>query len=438
MPRPGQNIQRSDELPLPLGPPAPTPPVTPPVISDEALYLTDTPVPGGRKAPLAPPTAAELWIETASTEAQLQAAAAACADLADHALEPNPFYEPWMLLAALRELATDREVEIVLVWGPHPSRRKGARQLCGLFPIEWRGRGLLRAAQLWQHRYCYLCTPLVRAGVETQAMSRALDWLAERAAIIKFGEVSAEGPVHHALVDELGRRRWGVQLGDAYTRAILRTAANGDDFLEKALAGKRRKELRRQRSRLAEHGRLEACALEDPGELSRWVEDFVALEQKSWKGRCAVSLASDPSHLRWFQQMSEQAQRQGRLMMLGLRLDDRPIALKLNLLAGDGSFAFKIAFDESFARYSPGVQLELDNVHRVHQQPGLRWMDSCAAADRFMINHLWPDRRGIHTLFFAPGGGARSLLLALLPLARWARERVQGPATDPRSSEEER
>ena len=33
--------------------------------------------------------------------------------------------------------------------------------------------------------------------------------------------------------------------------------------------------------------------------------------------------------------------------------------MKCNVLSGDAVFCFKIAHDETFARFSPGVQLEL-------------------------------------------------------------------------------
>jgi hypothetical protein len=62
------------------------------------------------------------------------------------------------------------------------------------------------------------------------------------------------------------------------------------------------------------------------------------------------------------------------------------------------------------------VLLELDNVERAHQLPRLRWMDSCAAPNRFMINHLWPDRREMQTVFFATGSLLGALQVALVPL----------------------
>ena len=46
----------------------------------------------------------------------------------------------------------------------------------------------------------------------------------------------------------------------------------------------------------------------------------------------------------------------GRLQLLALTAGERTAALKCNLLAGDEVFCFKIAYDEAYARFSPGVQ----------------------------------------------------------------------------------
>ena len=48
--------------------------------------------------------------------------------------------------------------------------------------------------------------------------------------------------------------------------------------------------------------------------------------------------------------------------MLALRLDGAPIAMKFNVEAGDGAFALKVAFDEAYARFSPGVALEIESI----------------------------------------------------------------------------
>lgn len=111
--------------------------------------------------------------------------------------------------------------------------------------------------------------------------------------------------------------------------------------------------------------------------------------------------------------------------MISLELDGRPLAMKMNLLTGEGGFAFKITYDEAFARESPGVLLELENVHRLHGRRSLQWVDSCAAPNRFMINHLWPGRREIQTVMVGSSAASSSLTLSMLPLGRWARGQLR-------------
>jgi CelD/BcsL family acetyltransferase involved in cellulose biosynthesis len=85
---------------------------------------------------------------------------------------------------------------------------------------------------------------------------------------------------------------------------------------------------------------------------------------------------------------------------------DRPAALKCNLIAGDEVFCFKIAYDESLSRFSPGVQLEERMVQVFHEQmPETRVLDSCASPDNDMINRLWPDRRPLVS-YAVPAVGA--------------------------------
>jgi len=383
-----------------------------PAFSDEALLLSDAPAPG--RTPLA--GAAELEAEVVTDWARLEAMEEEWQDLASAAVEPNAFYEPWMLLPALHAYAASAHVEVLVV----STGQRGRRLLCGLFPICYR-RG---RAELWKHRSCYLSTPLLRSGFAQAALARFFDHLESRAGLIRLDDVPGDGPFHLHLVDELNRRGWPSLVPSWYTRALFRPAANGDEFLERALNGKRRKELRRQRARLAEKGRLEVCELQPDEDAAPWVREFLALEANGWKGTERVAAALDPAERAYVEEMAQRAHRRGRLMMMALRLDGRPIALKTNVLAGDGSFAYKITFDESFARYSPGVLLELDNIQRLHEMPSVRWMDSCAAPNRFMINHLWPERREMQTVFFSTGRALPSLVLALVPLLQFVRARI--------------
>src|SRR5262249_19749962 len=157
------------------------------------------------------------------------------------------------------------------------------------------------------------------------------------------------------------------------TRALLRPMASDEAYLEAAMSGGARKELRRQRRRLGELGKLESAVLEDGKDLESWVEQFLQLEASGWKGQHGTALAVHSNERNFFHAVARDAFARHRLMMLGLFLDGKPIALKCNLLMGDGAIAFKIAFDEQYARFSPGVQLALDNIALAHRRPGPRW-----------------------------------------------------------------
>lgn len=58
---------------------------------------------------------------------------------------------------------------------------------------------------------------------------------------------------------------------------------------------------------------------------------------------------------------------------------------------------FKIAYDEDYAKYSPGLLLEWFNIDYL-QSPAcskLTWADSCARSNHSMIDRLWLQRRQI-------------------------------------------
>jgi hypothetical protein len=135
--------------------------------------------------------------------------------------------------------------------------------------------------------------------------------------------------------------------------------------------------------------------------LETWIEEFLRLEASGWKGRAGTAFADTQSDRELFIETMRQAHAEGRLMGLGMYLNGRPVALKANLTCeSGGAFAFKICYDEAFARFSPGVLLELENIRELHRR-GIQWMDSCADEDHPMISRLWPGRREIRMLYLA-------------------------------------
>jgi hypothetical protein len=264
----------------------------------------------------------------------------------------------------------------------------------------------------------------LRQGHARQCLAALLDWIAADplgTAFIEWGHVAGDGAFHEALTGALadtGRRSFVSQRS---SRAVLRPRRDSEAFFAEALPVKSRKEFRRLERRLAEKGELryvEPAVEPDGAEIERWIQEFLALESQGWKGRRGSAFDCTDANRRFFAAVVGEAARRGRLMMLGLKIGGRPLALKCNLLAGPGSFAFKIAYDEAYARFSPGALLELENIRRFHARPALQWMDSCADPEHFMANRLWLDRRSLVTTLTASGRTAGGFVLAALPLLR--------------------
>jgi CelD/BcsL family acetyltransferase involved in cellulose biosynthesis len=188
-------------------------------------------------------------------------------------------------------------------------------------------------------------------------------------------------------------------------RAMLEAGLSPEAYRDAAVRKKKRKEIGRLRNRLAELGDVRFETLERPEDAPLWCEDFLTLEAKGWKGENGSALGRDPATAAFFREMFAGAFAAGRLEVLRLAVDGRPIAMLVNLHAPPGGFSYKIAFDEDYARYSPGVLIELENL-RLLARPGFEWMDSCAVQDHPMIDSLWRERRSIVRLT-VPLSGAR-------------------------------
>lgn len=343
---------------------------------------------------------------------------AAWEELALHAADPNPFYEPAALTAALALLPEGKDVQVALVWAPNPLPKQPAL-LVALMPFvrhaRWKGLPLTALAT-WKHLYAYLGTPLVRADAAEDALDALLAWARGQAQLIVWDTIASDTAFRHALTDAINRHALGAFTEERHTRAVFRPAADADAYLARAISGKKHKELRRQEKRLGETG---ALAYEDAGDVDAFVDEFLALEARGWKA--GTSMQGDPTARELFRAYCRGASARGRLQAWTLRVGGRAVAMKVNLRAGDGALAFKIAYDEELAKFSPGVLLELEHVRRLHAPGAPRWVDSGAAANHPMINHLWRDRLGIETLVTSTGRRAGALALAALPLVRFAR-----------------
>lgn len=331
--------------------------------------------------------------------------------LAGLVAEPNPFYESWYLLPALRVFATADRVKLLCL--------EAGGQLLGLLPVHRKRRYYgHRVPHLtnWLHPNAFAGAPLVAKGYEHTFWHELFAWAdrhARESAFLHLSQLPAEGPLHHAFNEVVAASKRPATLVAGERRAMLCSALSPDAYLLESVGGKKRKELRRQQRRLSDEGELSVERSEAPDGLPEWIEDFLKLEQTGWKGARGSALASDTRTASLFREGLVGAAQRNRLQRLALRLDGRPIAMLATFLCPPGAFSFKTTFDESLARFSPGVLLQLENL-RMLERPAIAWTDSCAAADHPMIDHIWRERRILERHNVAIGGSARRLLFRVL------------------------
>ncbi len=336
---------------------------------------------------VAHPQADAITVETVAIDAIPAAWDRPWQALATRASEPNAFCESWFLRASAAHLPLPENGKIIAVWrGP---------ELLGLMPLfvaRRYGRVPLAHVQNWLHYHCFLGTPLIRSGSEEAFWHAALDALdAARwaPAFLHLTGLVANGPVCAAL-----SRVRRTDIVYRSMRALLESPLSPTAYFETHVRKKKRKEIGRLQSRLRDHGVVAFEHLSADGPVDDWTSAFLTLEASGWKGRAGTALGEDPATRAFFAAAVRGAFAARKLDMLRLTLDGTPIAMLVNFIAAPGSFSFKIAFDEAYARFSPGVLIQLENLDILSRQD-IAWMDSCASEDHPMINSLWAERREI-------------------------------------------
>ena len=334
------------------------------------------------------------WLNTGTLSAQ---DVGRWTELARSTATPNPFYEPDFVLPALEHLG---EIELELLVATD-----AAGVWVGLMPVVRRRRwGRLVGAALtgWDHPHCFLESPLFLRGSEESAAEAMLHEARREVGVIAFDRIPAEGPVASALAaagDALGVKQivW-----NRFERAALQRRSD-DDYVRSTLGGKHFRDLGR-RGRKLERELGEIAFVERAGDPLA-IDEFLDLEAAGWKGIEGTALAGG-ADARFFQAICSRFAGAGRLQMLAMQAGDRTVAMQSSLVAGDGLFCFKIAYDESLGRFSPGTQLMVETASEFHRRSDLQWVDSCSKPNSEPIERLWPDRRRLATVL-VPGAGAK-------------------------------
>jgi CelD/BcsL family acetyltransferase involved in cellulose biosynthesis len=283
-----------------------------------------------------------LKVVVVENDSELCSHVPAWQDLADQAIEANVFYEPWLMRPALRTLQGGRPLRLVFIYEQGSPDTAGVSRLCGFFPLEpvSRYRNLpVRAWRLWKHLHCFLCTPLIRRERARETLTALLQWAGGDggADVLDFSHVRGDGPFHDLLIEHANESGTLQCVTNRFARALWKQGPKLEDYLQNALSTGVRKEYRRQRKRLGELGRLEFRTLREVQELDHWLEEFLGLEASGWKAREGQALGLSANHQTFVRAAVRVGFDRGQILLQGLFLDGKPVAMLLSFLAGTGA-----------------------------------------------------------------------------------------------------
>jgi CelD/BcsL family acetyltransferase involved in cellulose biosynthesis len=154
-------------------------------------------------------------------------------------------------------------------------------------------------------------------------------------------------------------------------------------------SGSTRKKMRQDWNRLSAAGAVDI--VNDPAAIEEATEVFLALEAAGWKGRQGTALLNKPADANFARQLLRNLAAERKASVALLRLDGQPIAAQVLLYAGDTAYTWKTAFDETYARYSPGALL-VDKLTEQLFDSGIAAIESCSPEGGFM-ERVWQGRR---------------------------------------------
>jgi len=338
--------------------------------------------------------------------------------LATRALEPNVFFEPSFALAAAQHLAEAGQPRFAFIYdGDAASGR-----LIGIVPFTRSRLDLgLPVMRGWQHDYAALGAPLLdgqHAELALDVLFDHLDTTSSRR--ILFCDLRAEGPLFELLQQVSKRRRQNLACVAERRRAALLIGDHAEADRSSGPSAGRLKELRRQRRALERQAPLRFETVIEPRAVSPALEAFLVLEAAGWKGGCGTALVQDAGRATFVRSLVRDLSHDGRVRIDQLFCGETLVASAISL-TGSGQAAFwKIAYDERFARFSPGVLLTQELTRAFSERADLDMVDSCAIEGHPMIERLWASRlRLVDCLISTEAEGATGYGVTLM------RERVR-------------
>jgi len=125
------------------------------------------------------------------------------------------------------------------------------------------------------------------------------------------------------------------------------------------------------------------------------LEDFLRMEAAGWKGRRATALLSDERAATFTRNFVRSLANEGLATIESLYVGNRPVAMQVLLRSGHTAFTWKVAYDQDFRDFSPGILLLQDLTAALLAEPQISRTDSCCYDENSYIGEFWKERQPV-------------------------------------------
>jgi hypothetical protein len=325
--------------------------------------------------------------------------------LSRRAIEPNIFFNPRFMAPAMPRLE-DRDVRIAVLRDDN-GRRTRLRFVMPYTvqrPAGGVGPAIIRS---WSNVFGPNGTPLIDGDDATGVAEELLDILARPhlnlPEVLVLPHLDMDGPAARTLRAAALARDYPVFTAATEKRAVLNAGLDGPAHMAAAFTAHHRRGYGRLWRRLGESGGLDFTISRGPDAIFSRMEEFLLLEDAGWKGRKRTSLLSDRMQSAFARETVNSFAERDMVRIMTLDLGGRAIASLIVLMESGVAYTWKIAFDETLEKFSPGMLLMIETTKALLEDPNMTSADSCAVPDHPMMDRVWTEHKTLQTLIIGLG-----------------------------------
>ncbi len=315
-------------------------------------------------------------------------------------MEANVFFAPRFLAPAMPRL-DDRQIRFAVI-RDEDARRSRVRLMMP-FSVEKPGFSVGPSIlRVWSNPFGPLGTPLVDAEGAAETIDNLLEVLARPDAklpgILVLPDLRLNGRFTQLIKAVAIGRDLPLTITNTFDRPMLESQEDGDAYLKTTISKNHLRDMRRQFRLLGEEGRVSYNVARQPEEIRRRMEEFLALEASGWKGRKRSAMVMDRFRAAFAREAITNLAEVDAVRIHTLDLDGRSIASMVVFIMAGEAYTWKTAYDERYARFSPGKLLLADLTDWHLDDPNIERTDSCAVPDHPIMSRFWKEREEMGTL----------------------------------------